>query len=228
MNDHLHIVTVDVALAREPGYRLTRRNFKHPNLKEWAHSYRSELLSAVLSLVRAWVVQGMPRGHASIGGFESWAGVMSGILNVSGVSGLLGGREELHNHSEMETQEWTAFLSTWYGHFGPRPVTAGELFELARERGLLLDLWGGRSAIAGKQRLGHALKARRDRIYGALRIRAAGQDATTRNATHRLEATSTGGVTSKHPKHPTYPESQSSPQSQAGCFDDPFAGAKHI
>lgn len=196
-----------------------RHAFRHPKLKEWTHGNRSHLLSALLSLVRAWADEGMPRGEASIGSFESWAGVMSGILNVAGVPGLLGGREMLHSHSDRETSEWSAFVQAWRERYEWHPVTARDLFDVLKERGLLLELWGGRKDISALQRLGHALKARRDRVYGDLRIRPAGQDAATRNAAYRLEPTASSEGGTKHPKHPQTPGSPSSTHVDAGCFD---------
>lgn len=195
-----------------------RAGFRKPKLKEWTHNNRSELLSAVLSLARAWADEGMPRGEASIGSFESWAGVMSGVLSVCGVSGLLGGREMLYSQSDRETVEWSAFVQAWHEQYGQRPVTARDLFEVLKDRSLLLDLWGGRKEIGALQRLGHALKARRDRVYGELRIRPAGQDAATRNTAYRLEPSPSNEVRIKHPKHPQTPKTSSSTQTSAGGF----------
>ena len=51
----------------------------------------------------------------------------------------------------------------------------------------MLDLWGGRSALAAQQRLGHALSARRDRMYSEYRIYTSGRDAHTGNSAYRVE-----------------------------------------
>lgn len=199
-----------------------RSNFRHPNLKEYVRQNRVQLLSAVLSLVQAWVHEGMPRGSASIGSFESWAAVMGGILDVAGIPGLLGGRENLHAHSDRETEEWGAFLHSWHDTFGQRPVTAGEVFEdILKPHSLLLDIWAGRSAIAAQQRIGHALKSRRDRVFAGLRLSAAGQDGATRNAAYRVTTVETQEGENKHPKHPKHPETPQVSDELAGCFDTP-------
>lgn len=195
-----------------------RGGFRHPKLKEWALEYRCELLSAVLSLVRAWADAGMPKAEKSLGSFESWAAVMGGILEVAGVSGLLGGRERLHTQADRETTEWAAFLIAWHETHGTLTVTARDLFAVLKERRLLLDLWGGRSDIGAMQRLGHALKARRDRMYGNLKIVSAGQDSTTGNAAYRLEPSPANGAGRKHLKHPKTPEKPLQAQTDDRCF----------
>jgi hypothetical protein len=91
--------------------------------------------------------------------------------------------------------------ASWWETFQDRPITAGTLFaDVLKEKSLLLTVWAGRSHTAAMQRVGHALARNRDRIYGAWALRAAGQDAHTKNAAYRLEK-----VPVKHPKHPTHP-----------------------
>src|SRR5262249_43665831 len=36
--------------------------FRHPNLKEWVGEHRGELIWAVLTIVRAWLAAGQPKG----------------------------------------------------------------------------------------------------------------------------------------------------------------------
>ncbi len=164
-----------------------RSGFRHENLPLWVKEHRSELVSACLSLIQAWTLAGKKGAGHIFGRYEGWAAVMGGILEVSGIHGFLGDRESLYRDSDRETQEWAAFCAAWYESYGEHPVTAKDLFEVAKERGLLLDLWGGRSALAAQQRLGHALSARRDRMYSEYRIYTSGRDAHTGNSAYRVE-----------------------------------------
>lgn len=168
-----------------------RRGFKHADLPGWVREHRSELVSACVSLIQAWLDAGQPRGTATLGRYESWAGVMGGILEAAGVSGFLGGRERLHSEADKETTEWASFCEGWWSTFGERAVTASELFEIVKDRKLLLDLWGGRSALAAAQRFGRGLTSRRDRVFGGFKLMNAGKDAVTNSNAYRLERVAT-------------------------------------
>ena len=50
-----------------------------------------------------------------------------------------------------------------------------------------MDLWAGRSALSGQQRFGHALRSRRDRVFGGFHIRNTGNDGRTKSLAYRLE-----------------------------------------
>lgn len=129
----------------------------------------------------------MPRGTATLGRYESWAGVMGGILEVAGVTGFLTGRDRLHAEADKETTEWAALCKAWWSAYESRPITAKDVFEVVKDRGLLLDVWGGRTQQGALQRIGHALGARRDRVFGSYKLIHAGRDGVTRNAAYRLE-----------------------------------------
>ncbi len=120
-----------------------RRGFRHKNLSEYVRTHRSELVSACLSLVQVWIDAGMPKGKATLGRFESWSGIIGGILEVSGVPGFLSGRERLYNDADSETKEWAALCEAWWSQYAERPVSAKDLFDILKDHSLLLDLWGG-------------------------------------------------------------------------------------
>jgi hypothetical protein len=164
-----------------------RRDFRHPDLPEWTRQHRTELVSAGLSLIQAWVDAGLPPGTATLGRFEAWAKVMGGILAVAEIPGLLTNRERLHAVSDPETYEWQQVCQTWAERFGLAPITASDLLEVVTETNLLVDVRAGRSKLAAQQRLGHALHERVDRVYGPWRICAAGEDGRTGNHAYRLE-----------------------------------------
>ena len=177
-----------------------RTDFRHPQLLRWVRSHRSELVTAALSIVQAWLDAGMPPGEGTMGRFEEWVRVLGGILQVANIDGFLSNRQRLYEDSDHESREWVAFCTLWWERFGTSPVTAGDLFELLKERRLLLDVLAGRSALAAQQRLGHALANRRHRIFGTWRIRSAGRSSETGSTTYRLEETSRRGGASKTPK----------------------------
>ncbi len=63
--------------------------FKYPYIDQWASEHRNQLIWSVLVMGQAWVEAGRPPGRRSLGSFESWASVIGGILDVTGVDGFL-------------------------------------------------------------------------------------------------------------------------------------------
>ncbi len=152
-----------------------RTGFRHPDLLGWVKAHRPTLVAACLALVEAWKAAGRPRGSARLGSYESWAAVIGGILDVAGVAGFLTGREGLYETANAEPQEWAEVLAALYTVHGREPITAREFLAAMRGTATLLDLWEGKRDLSALQRIGHALRARRDRVFGGLVIRLEGK-----------------------------------------------------
>lgn len=216
LSDELARRTIPIRLdpgVERPEYRT---GFRHPDLLGWTAANRARLVSACLSLVQAWIDAGRPEGQVTLGSYEAWTRTMGGILGVSGVSGFLSGRERLYSESDRETAEWRALCEAWWETYGGHPVTAKDIFKVAKERGLLLDLWGGRRDLAAQQRIGHALASMRDRVFGGYRIRSAGRDSRTNNVAYRLE--NMPAADTQTPETPETPEGARSGSGVAGVY----------
>ncbi len=146
--------------------------------------------------------RGAACGHNgyTLGRFEKWAALMGGILEVAGIPSFLEGRERLHAQADAETEDWTAFVTAWYGACGGASVVAKDLLRLAVDNDLLIDLRAGRNQLAAQQRLGHALRGRVDRVFACWRIRKSGEGATG-NTAYRLQLM--GDKTPETPKTPS-------------------------
>ena len=164
-----------------------RTGFRHPEILAWVRNNRTRLVSACVAVIQAWLTAGMPRGTATLGRYEAWAGMMEGILTTAGVPGFLSNRPQIYSEADRQTEEWKAFCETWWDSYGSDAKTAKQLFQLAVDMELLIDLRAGRSALAAQQRMGRALANQRDRVFGGWTIRYGGRDGVTRNATYRLE-----------------------------------------
>jgi putative DNA primase/helicase len=162
-----------------------RTGFRH-RLPGWAYEHRTELVSVCLSLIQHWIDAGMPLATKTLGSYERWAAVMGGILAHAGVGGFLEAREALYVDSDNETAEWRAFCGLWWKRHAEHAVTAKDLLPIAKGNNVLMSVWAGRREIAGLQRLGHALRGMRGRVFGAYRILAAGRDAETGSAAYSL------------------------------------------
>lgn len=185
-----YVVRLDPERAR--AWSRDPREFRHPDLLRWVREQRPQLVSALLTLARAWVCSGSPPQYNSpmMGSFESWCAVVGGILGHAGVSGFLGNRHLLDFASSAEDDEWFAFLMAWRQLFADRPVTVREVADAAYEKpGFLKAIPDGMVTLHGevkRQLLGDTIHRRRDCRFGSeeenLRLVVAGKDSHTRQA----------------------------------------------
>jgi len=165
-----------------------RANFHQSDLDGWLRRHRPELVWALLVLVQHWLARGRPVFSGSpLGSYEAWCGIVGGILDAAGIHGFLANREELYRRADEETEEWRAFTLEWWRRHGNTPVKAAELVPLAQE--FVGSVFEGakdndRSLAT---RLGKALGKCRDRRYGDLFVRQAGDDTHNGGAFWRLE-----------------------------------------
>jgi hypothetical protein len=128
-----------------------RVGFRHPNLKQWVHDHRGELLAALLTVARAWFVAGPPSSPTAppLGSFESWATIVGGILGHAGISGFLGNLDCLYQESDPSQLQWEAFLLALSGVF------SRDNFTIKERKGSL------------QRRLGRSFSERVGRRYGS-------------------------------------------------------------
>ncbi len=109
-----------------------RSAFKHPNLMQWVRVHRDELVTAAVTLIQAWIEAGQPQfqGRAK-GSYESWAGVIGGILQTVGILDFLNNEDELYERVTSKTDMLADFVKAWWEKFGTEATSAYELFKLA-------------------------------------------------------------------------------------------------
>jgi hypothetical protein len=157
-----------------------RANFRHPHLLTWVKEHRGTLLWAVLTLVRAWIAAGRPKGTKTLGMFESWAEVMGGVLDVAGIPGLLANAQEFRRAATDQADEWRAFVTAWWAKYAQQSVGVLQLYELAKEQCLLDGVLGDKEGHSQRTRLGWGLRKARERVFGAYRIEYRGEDHSDR------------------------------------------------
>jgi Bifunctional DNA primase/polymerase, N-terminal len=105
-------------------------DFEIKNLKAWAIEHRGELLSALLTLARAWYVAGKPKPKVKpLGSFEAWTITVGGILEYAGVEGFMQNAAAMYEEADDEPREWEGFLHTLHEIFYGEPFTIAELIE---------------------------------------------------------------------------------------------------
>ncbi|MGE0580495.1 hypothetical protein, partial [Reyranella sp.] len=154
-----------------------REGFRHPDLMSWVRANRPRLVTACLTLCRAWLAAGRPRGGRMIGSYETWSRIMGGVLEVAGIEGFLANLDEMLAAADGEGAVWRSFIGAWWDRFGTAEVGTGDLYEvgLTCEPPLPLGAGGDRSQ---RTRLGKALVRMRDRVFDIdgrkMRVRTSG------------------------------------------------------
>lgn len=83
-----------------------RTDFRHERLFDVVKERRGQLLSAALTILKAYLVAGMPdQALSSWGGFESWSRVVRGALVYAGASDPAATRLELEEHADEALDE---------------------------------------------------------------------------------------------------------------------------
>ena len=190
-----------------------RIGFSHPDLLGWARNRRHKIVSAALSIVRQWLDAGAPRGRAVFGGFESWAAVMGGVLDMAGVDGFLGNRDYLYAVADLESREWDVLCAAWHVAHSNRPVKATEVLAVAKDTALLMPLWADRTERGAQTSFGRALRERRDRVFGGFRIRFAGEGSAAKVSTYVLEEV---GRSANRPFVQKFSRAEKGPESPGG------------
>jgi hypothetical protein len=116
--------------------------------------------------VRTWFAAGRPPGRQPFGGFEDWATIIGGILDVADIPGFLGNLDQARSRGDIESTAIRSFVETWAGAFGDREVRVGAL--LAHAYGLDLGTGNNQSRAI---RFGKLLSTRRDQVFGGWVIR---------------------------------------------------------
>jgi hypothetical protein len=151
-----------LSLSEDPSQR---KGFKHPLLASWARQNRWAFVDAALTLIQAWVSQGKPQGLQTLGRYESWAGVMGGILDVAGIYGLLDNRSDFMDRTNEVVGNWVGFIRSWWDQKGTTPCTVGELADVANGANMLWEVLGEGSDRSQATRLGKAIGRMVDRVF---------------------------------------------------------------
>jgi hypothetical protein len=169
-----------------------RTDFTIKDLEAWTRTLRGELLHALITLIRAWVVAEKPTQPRGGDSFARWIETVDGILSHAGVPGTFDHATSARQQMSFEDDEWGTFLAAVHRVHGETTWTVKELLanvddgNLLASRPIPLDALPGELAdkatrsnagIAGIARsLGMWLTNRDGRWAGRLTIRSRGVD----------------------------------------------------
>ena len=149
---------------------LKARRFRHTDLPGHVLKNRRLLVSALASLIRAWVEAGQPKADVVMPSFDHWAKTVGGILEVAGVRGFLANANVCVAELDTETSEMKALVRMWNERYGAENVTAKTLHELAHEHDLFSWVEAGKTG-----RFGKLLARFANRIFGGFKILRVGE-----------------------------------------------------
>lgn len=121
-------IKLDARVARPQD----RTGFREPNLPRWAREHRGQLVWSALTLAQAWIAAGRPGPDARVpplGGFESWRGVLGGIVSHAGLGEhfLVNVEAFQSEHVDDEDESLCLALGAWWDAHGTDQLTATEV-----------------------------------------------------------------------------------------------------
>jgi hypothetical protein len=172
-------------------------------LEVWAEQCRGDLLAAILTVARGWVVAGRPSETARSDSYATWVSGLRGLLGWAGFPGVFGGN---NNEAVLSSddEEWRSFLVALHDAFGVEPFTVKDLV------GTLSDFGGIDAAVLPgdlahewsriydgrdqgfRKRLGWWLKNRVGRYAGEWSLVVAGEDGHTKAPRYAVKLATQG------------------------------------
>jgi hypothetical protein len=175
--------SLNVRLHCEEERANLRTNFRYPNLFETIRERRAELLSAALTILKAFIVAGKPdQMLPAWGGFEAWSRLVRGALVFAGQPDPAATRIELEEHSDVETDgkaQLIAGLYEWQERAGIKePLLARDILSKVRDQpklaptlhGVLEGISGMRHSLPNAPLFARRLRDVHHRNFGGLRL----------------------------------------------------------
>lgn len=158
-----------------------REGFEHEDLMSHIQKNRPSLLAAALIIARGFFSRGAPNHEGpKLGSFENWDDVVrSMIWNVCGLGDPCKGREQIREDGDAQHEELSILFETWQKMFG-NGATIQEAIQKAGEQCMdgytypelrsSLEALSGGSYVLDAQKIGFALRCRKNKIAGGLSI----------------------------------------------------------
>ena len=124
--DRRVLVARQVPTVERPEERQPPGGFRHPDLLGYVQAEHPRILSAALTLLRAYHVAGRPgHGLPPLGSFESWDALVRGTCLWAGVGDPLACRERVESVDE-DRERLAALLQAWHGALGSTATTVAK------------------------------------------------------------------------------------------------------
>ena len=156
--------TIRIRLDAQTPKPWLRGDFKM-ELPQWIVSNRSEVVSALLIIIRSWVSKGRPLGNKKLGHFEPWSHNVGGVLEAARIPGFLTNLDDFYDSSDDESSEWGTLCIIWWESYGDRLVGTKDVYNLIQRNDV--GVWLGSKIQEHSQKitLGKELKKQRNRRF---------------------------------------------------------------
>lgn len=171
-----------------------RTGFAIGDLEDYVRRNRGDLLWALLTVVRAWVVAGSQEPpHPTSDSFGRWVAVLRGILanaELGETVGVVGHVDSVQQASDPDAEEWARFLAAVHQEFGTEPWKVNQLLDRSTidDDDLPGDIAEKleRSVAGATKSLGKWLSNRQNRWAGGLCVQATSDKPTRKTRQWRI------------------------------------------
>lgn len=150
------------------------RKFERADLLGYVEQQRPRLVTAALTILRAFAVAGSPgHGRPAKGSFEAWDRMVRGaLLWCSGID-VLEGVARIRERSDGDLEQIRALLVSWSDVCGPEPITLADAIRRSEHSDRLRDAMGSycRSGKPEAKPLGQKLRQIQGRVVGGMVMR---------------------------------------------------------
>jgi hypothetical protein len=113
-----------------------KSSFRHPDLRAHVRQHRGKLLSAALTILRAWYAAGKPtHGLPAWGSYEGWSNIVREAVVFAGLPDPGETRQAMQSSSDRDAETMTALISC-IERFDPdrKGVTTAELIDAIKTK----------------------------------------------------------------------------------------------
>ncbi|HEY9592889.1 MAG TPA: hypothetical protein VHE79_00330, partial [Spirochaetia bacterium] len=110
--------------------------FRHENLLAYVDSERVSLVRDVLTILRAWVVAGRPRGTVTLGSYEDWCGTIAASVAWLGLGDITKTQEEYRMRTAAgagDAAPLRPLMAAWRTAVGAAEITAARVLSMIRD-----------------------------------------------------------------------------------------------
>lgn len=174
---------VPIMLEPTDSHPENRTAFQHADIRSYVRQHRRTILECLLGMIENWLIAGRPPGELPLGGFESWAAAIGGILKVNGMKAWRTNEADWRASADPHGAEMGKFVAAWRERWGEVGVTSSELLEIAADVEVFEQIRGKSTPAAIGSAFGKMLNRHVDRVVGDWRIR---RDEGRKKPTYRL------------------------------------------
>lgn len=122
---------IPIILQPKTSHPEDRTEFEHCDLPRHVRENRRLILSCLLGMIENWKAAGQPPHPQPLGGFESWAAAVGGILNVNFMPSWRKNEKTWRGKSDSQTEELLTFVTAWWERAKTANMSIIELLKIA-------------------------------------------------------------------------------------------------